>query len=397
MGSFITLGLGKLELDWSKNTLSRNHSALFLPGDIKQAPYYYADGVTEQKPAYVRSLRSVVRRLEMLGYTMSDCEERYEEEVAAVPEYYPAPVLSYAEFARVLRSINVVAVDLPEEGDYDLGEYVAQAIMRDPELTNTDKRLASLTSEDGTFFENLDPYITLRLLAENPANLDQDVIWRLEDAIEGGWVTRTEVYKGVPEDELCLVVTEGSSDGAILRHSLPVVAPDIADFFDFVDMSENYPFTGTGNLYRFCQGLARIKIQNRILVVLDNDTAGREAHRRIMKLQLPARMHVAMLPDLNTCRNVSTLGPSGATREDINGKAVSIEWFLDLASGRSHEPVVRWTSYNAELDAYQGELLDKDSYTRSFLEAVKRGKDYDFAKLRYLWEHLVSACTRRGA
>ena len=45
----------------------------------------------------------------------------------------------------------------------------------------------------------------------------------------------------------------------------------LRDFFDFVDMTENYPFTGAGNLYRFCQGLARIRIQNRILVVLDND------------------------------------------------------------------------------------------------------------------------------
>ena len=29
------------------------------------------------------------------------------------------------------------------------------------------------------------------------------------------------------------------------REALPIVARDVSDFFEFVDMSENYPFTGT--------------------------------------------------------------------------------------------------------------------------------------------------------
>ncbi len=30
MGSFITLGVGKLEIDWGKNNLFKNHSKLFF-------------------------------------------------------------------------------------------------------------------------------------------------------------------------------------------------------------------------------------------------------------------------------------------------------------------------------------------------------------------------------
>ncbi len=70
MGSLVTLGVGRLEIDWGKNNFFLNHSALFLPEDIRDAPYYYADDVVEQKPAFVRALRSVARRLEMLGYTL---------------------------------------------------------------------------------------------------------------------------------------------------------------------------------------------------------------------------------------------------------------------------------------------------------------------------------------
>ncbi|MDI1451760.1 HEPN/Toprim-associated domain-containing protein [Polyangium sp. 6x1] len=238
MGSLISLGLASLELDWGKNDFFRNHSALFLPGDVKLATYYYAEGVTEQKRAFVRPLRSVVRRLEMLGFTLQDCQRRYDEAVSDVPSYYPAPILSYAQFANVLKNVNVGAVAIPEEGDYDLGEYASNAIMNDPEFTKTEHLLGSLRSDEGTFFENIDPYIILRLLAENPQNLDQDVVWRIADVVDGGWAEEDSLYEGIPRTESCLVVTEGSSDGAILRHSLPVVAPDIADFFDFVDMSE---------------------------------------------------------------------------------------------------------------------------------------------------------------
>ena len=176
MGSIITLRLGALELDWGKNEFFANHSALFLPSDMARALYYYADGVIEEKPAFVRSLRSTVRRLDLLGYTLQDCRQRYDEVVAAMPSYYPAPVLTFERLARVLRNVNVAAVRLPEDGDYNLGEYVARAIFVDPEFTKTESQLGSLTDEDGTFFENLDPYIALRLLAENPQNLDQEVV-----------------------------------------------------------------------------------------------------------------------------------------------------------------------------------------------------------------------------
>jgi HEPN/Toprim N-terminal domain 1 len=394
MGSIISLSLGTLELDWGKNSFFRNHSPLFMPDDVRSAPYYYAEGVIEDKPAFVRSLRSIIRRLELLGYMLVDCERLYEGAIAGTPSYYSAPALTFERFARVMRNVNVRAVRIPEdEGDYDLGEYVAREIFADPEFTKTENQLGSLTREDGTFFENLDPYVPLRLLAENPQNIDQEVVWRFADVLDGGWMDEDELYEGVSQKDRCLVVTEGSSDGAILREALSLVGSDVADFFEFVDMSENYPFTGTGNLFRFCQELARIKIQNSILIVLDNDTAGHTASRRITALELPPRMRVAVLPDLEECRKVRTLGPSGTHYEDINGRAVSIEWFLDTSIPGHPEPTVRWTAYNDELNAYQGELVDKEAYTRHFFATVKRGAKRDWPKLARLWEHLLATCT----
>jgi hypothetical protein len=42
MGSMIHLTLGRIELDWGKNSGFADHSALFRPDDLTTIPYYYA-------------------------------------------------------------------------------------------------------------------------------------------------------------------------------------------------------------------------------------------------------------------------------------------------------------------------------------------------------------------
>lgn len=395
MGSYITLGLGNLEVDWAKNYLGRNHSALFQADDYKTAPYFYVDNIVEERKAFVRPLRSVLKRIELLGFTLPECERLYNEMAATLPAHCERPFLTFAEFADVMKGVAAKQFQLPKrEEEEDFDEFSLRDVFKHPEFIKGDARLADLGYDERDFFQNLEPYLLLRLLAENPANLSQDVVWRTDEVVEGGWVSEDQLYEGIPPESVCLVVTEGSSDGSILRHALPRVAPDIVDFFDFVDMTENYPFTGTGNLYRFCQGLARIRIQNRILVVLDNDTAGREIEQRVLsELDLPASMRVTVLPALEECRRMKTLGPTGEHWEDINGRAVAIECFLDFASAGCVEPTIRWTSYNSKMETYQGELLQKESYTRAFLDAVKHDSKYNYTKLAQLWDYLVKICT----
>jgi HEPN/Toprim N-terminal domain 1 len=395
MGTILNFSLGNLELDWGKASSIENHSVLFLPVDIRPVSYYYPDELIVEKPAFVRSLRLIVRRLDLLGYTIEECRRRYEAAASTTPTHYPAPVLSFDQFADALSKVDIEAFvrsDPDEYEDYDLGEFVTSQIFADPEFTKINKRLESLVRDDGIFFENLEPHLILRLLAENSQNLDREVVWRFADFVDAGWYSEEDVYYGIQQRDRCLLVTEGSSDGAILRRALPIVAPDVEDFFEFVDMSENYPFTGTGNLVRFCQGLARIKIQNRILVVVDNDTAGREARSRIVELDLPPLMRIAVLPDLEECRTVKTLGPTGEHSENINGRALSIEWFLNTSIDGHPEPTVRWTSYSERQRAYQGELVNKAAYTRNFFETANNPERCDWSKLRLLWDHLIAAC-----
>ena len=267
-------------------------------------------------------------------------------------------------------------------------------ILADPEFTKTEADLASLSQHDGTFFENLDPYIILRLLCENRDNLGQNVIWRFQDVMSSGWISDNldDLYEGLGDAGRFLVVTEGSSNSSILKASLPLVAPDVADFFSFIGMTDNYSFTGTGNLFRFCQGLAAIRIQNKILVVLDADATGSETLQKIGKLTLPRNLRVTCLPLLEDCREFKTFGPPGQSIEDVNGRGVAIECFLDLKYSSDRDPAVRWTSFNRELDSYQGELVGKERYTRAFFAAAGKDAAYDLSKLSGLWKHLLAEC-----
>ncbi|HYG89161.1 MAG TPA: HEPN/Toprim-associated domain-containing protein [Azospirillum sp.] len=93
MGSMIHLAVGRLEIDWGKNSGFTDHSALFQPGDLAQVPYYYVkeDGGTYTdtageeryelevvyKDGMSKPLWQVVDRIELLGHTLAHCEREF--------------------------------------------------------------------------------------------------------------------------------------------------------------------------------------------------------------------------------------------------------------------------------------------------------------------------------
>lgn len=154
-------------------------------------------------------------------------------------------------------------------------------------------------------------------------------------------------------------------------------------------MEEHYPFTGTGNLFRFCQGLSRINIQNNVLVIFDNDAAGVEKYQQLSNLNKPKNMQICKLPDHEHFSCFKTIGPNGTSTENINGAAVAIECFLDLKSISERDRCVRWTSYNRELQRYQGEIEGKDALVRAFKQANLTDGRYDTSRLEFLLDYLV--------
>lgn len=117
----------------------------------------------------------------------------------------------------------------------------------------------------------------LQVFAQNTENSDTEVTWEFGPIVDAGWVQREKFRAGAFQKQKVLIATEGTSDTRIIQRALQVLRPNVADFFNFVDVDERHPYWGTGNLVKFAEGLLRIEVLNQVLFVFDNDAEGVDA------------------------------------------------------------------------------------------------------------------------
>ena len=133
------------------------------------------------------------------------------------------------------------------------------------------------------------------------------------------------------------------------------------DFLSIVVVSESHPFSGTGNLVKFAEGLAKIDVHNQVVFVFDNDAEGLDAQQRLSLFTLPPNLRGMLLPQLDVFRTFHAQGPEGVHNSDINRRAAAIECYLDLKVGGHLEAKVVWTNYKKTLGIYQGSLENKET------------------------------------
>lgn len=401
MDTTVRLSVGRLEVDWGRNFGYADHSQLFQTGDFGEVPYYHAKGevsfkegqeerefdvATEMGGGLSKPLVEVVDRMELLGYSMSYARREFEH-VCRMTNV-DTTKFNFEQLAEALAKLDVRSVSV----DYGEGERYArffryvlfyklglQNLVDDPEYVRT---------VAGEGMENLSVFTVLHLVAQNPSARGLSVSWQLADVEEAGWGREESIVRPLDQENRFLIVTEGSTDAKILKHALSLLKPHLADFFDFVDMSEGYPFAGAGNLYRFTKGLISIGVRNNVVVLYDNDAEGVFEFGRTKELNLLDNMRVLKLPDLPEFQQFQTIGPSGQELADINGRGAAIECYLDTGP----EAVVRWKNYKKQLDVYQGALVDKADVMKSFLAQKELSEDFDFSRITSVVSMLVSEC-----
>ena len=417
MGTEISLDLAGLNVDWCKNGRGIDHGFLFQSNDRRRVPWEDDDHDDDpdrplREMAFIRPLRSVVPRLELLGHTLATAKVDYERVAAVcveerrslrehgIDKEAPLELMSFGEFTEFVTRHAIIDLDGSysshvgdERGRRMKGRFANNAVTgRVPTTYAHDVHGYSERGYFGSLIGFLHPYNVLRLLAENKRNLDADLEWRYGPLVCNGWAEESEFVSEARRAQTFLIATEGSSDTHIIRHAISLLRPDIVDFFRFVDVTEGYPFTGAGNLVRFAQGLARIDVHNQMLFLLDNDAEGVNACRRIGELALPGNMRAATLPELERFRNFRTRGPDGTGTANINGRAATIECYLDLAAETTSPTEVAWTAYKKDLGVYQGELLCKERYTKTFLKRASTINGYDMSGLTHVLDMIFTEC-----
>ena len=355
MGTNIKLEIAGMTLDWCKNSRGTDHGALFQDADRKrtysdQIDYDYFrendEDLASMEMAFVRKLKDILPRLDLLGFTREVARLEYQAVVEACREEdsydddgnteKPQDIMSFDEFSAFIAAYPIETMDdayhNKKDGEQIKGRFSSDtAIQRIPYSLSCD-----FTYSERSYFGNLisflHSYSILRLLAENTQNKEANVVWQYGPLVESGWAKETEFTPCAKRTQTFLLATEGSSDAHILKHAISILCPEIEDFFRFIDVKESHPFSGAGSLVKFAEGLAKIDVHNQIVFLFDNDGEGYDACRRIKKLSLPPNMRAIMLPQLEQFRTFPARGPEGIINADINGRAAAIECYLDINS-----------------------------------------------------------------
>lgn len=395
----INLSVGHLEIDWRKSYTFSNHSQLFQSSDITQVPYYYVDEnnsceldengdnlITEFKDGLSKPLIQVIDRVNLLGYTSRYAHQEFE--YISRLHGLDCGKFRFDDLARALATVDVQSISADYGEGEDFGRFFRRHIFDRLGFGEVVDDPHYVKFSAGEAMENLSANTILQLVAQNPLARSLPVNWQFADLEDEDWAERDEFVKPLDPSDRFLVVTEGSSDARIIEHALSLLKPHIADFFYFVDMAEGYPFTGTGNLFNFAKGLISISIQNNVVIVYDNDAEGVSNFNRTVKLNLPDNLRVLKLPDLPELEEFNTVGPSGRSISDINGRAASIECYLDVGP----DSAVQWNNFNKDLEVYHGELLGKRDIMKNFLRQSVVSENYDFSKIGSVVEMIVSEC-----
>jgi hypothetical protein len=172
------------------------------------------------------------------------------------------------------------------------------------------------------------------------------------------------------------------------------------EYYTFFDFHGTRAAGGASQLIGVIKAFAAAGVANRIVAILDNDTAAHEAKRALRDVRLPGHMVVLHYPPRDWLVAYPTVGPSGEADLDINGRAANLEMYLGrdvLTSGGLLERV-QWAGYSPAMQAYQGELVNKgEVITRWHAKADQALADprslvvENWEDLRVIWQHIFAA------
>ncbi|WP_080134676.1 HEPN/Toprim-associated domain-containing protein [Bradyrhizobium sacchari] len=227
---------------------------------------YYQNNPEEQselaahEAAFVRPLKRVLPRLQLLGYTLEHARAEYESLVdstmettdnAPPEEAELASILTFEEFCSLAcrypissLSSEYIEFDTPEREQLAQGRLANDDdIDRVPWAGNSD-----LYWSEASYFSSklcvLSAPAMLQVFGLSPANAEADVIWQFGPLVNAGWAARESFQSGARRAQSILVATEGASDARIVSRALEILRPDVADFFRFIDVEERHHFWG---------------------------------------------------------------------------------------------------------------------------------------------------------
>ncbi|MFE2075702.1 hypothetical protein [Streptomyces misionensis] len=320
---------------------------------------------------YSATVETVAKRLSLMGFTPHRSKQEMSSRLRELREFDGDDAIYVREPGATEHVRHTI--DCEEVVEIGLHALITSSKSTEVKEPLTGLEAACLDALELFREHDEDPRTLLAALLDGQAT---DTIVRLDlhDLLSAGYFTRHDAVSEVALQELAvemassgpiIVMTEGTTDARFLKRGLQIVAPDLAGYFTFLDPDAKAA-GGAPELVKSLRAFAAAGIMNRVIALVDNDAAGRQAVKTLSSAPLPGRFKVCLLPDLDYVKDYPTLGPTGDTRYDINGRACSVEFYfgLDCLLTASGDPFpVRWTGFNNAINDYQGELVPRDKKT----------------------------------
>ena len=173
--------------------------------------------------------------------------------------------------------------------------------------------------------------------------------------------------------EPAIVLTEGSFDAHALGYGLRLLRPHLVPLIKFFEHDLGVE-GGAGAAIKTLKSFTAAGIRNRVVALLDNDSAAHDAALALRRFELPGHFTVLHYPDLALAKKYPTLGPQGDAIMDVNGLAGAIELYLGsdvLLDETGTLNPVQWKGRMPGIKRYQGEIVDKALIQKRFLTKVK--------------------------
>ncbi len=408
MGEFAVLSIDGYEL-----TQFKNHP--FGYGAPEWLTIFRDGDRVKGRRAYQCDASDVRDRLEVMGFTMHRTEVAYRrrrrehirelrERRESMPDLYDEET---EEEIRVLAELDLKAwmdsFAQLKRGSVTL-PYGGRKIRIDP-ATRVLKEVPEDDDYVGEFgFPNIDPRCFLRAVVEAVGGRGL-ITFDYSDLVTAGYLPRSarpsadaeSFLLGDPSAGRIVVLTEGTTDRRALVGAVGVLAPHLMDYFAFFDFEGSNAEGGAGALVRMIRAFVGAGIRNRTIAVFDNDTAARTALSSLRGAKLPKNVRVLQLPPLRLGKRYPTIGPSGRTAANINGRAGSIELYFGEDVLRRDDGTltpIRWKSLDAGSKAWHGNFDDKAKLQQAFDRKVQRWRGKKVPPTERTWDGMRAIINR---
>jgi HEPN/Toprim N-terminal domain 1 len=416
MGTWTELTVSGFDLIGSKSAIIPEVMTIFRESDRKEtlvpaAPGDVANAEPEEGPelkiVYVTTVRNAIARLEVMGFTRKRVAGEFEAQRKQWVEYCEQSVAEGEDvYADKLEILSALTYDTYAAA---FGEIVRSGLraypfddLDQPGLEPLKKYILDQHDDEPFGFFMTDWRALIRMACD-AVDADAVVEQDISALVDGGYYDRDEpvcttsiaaLVAAHPENAPRIILTEGPSDSRILGAALRLLYPHLADYYTFLDFEGTRAAGGASAVITSIKAFAAAGITNRMIALLDNDTAAREARRALRQIQLPVNIAVHHYPPLDALRSYPTLGPTGLAVLDVNGLAASIELYVGrdcLVDAAGQLRPVHWRGYNEALGEYHGEVTAKDQIQSAFFQKIQAATNNPAALAAGDWEglHLI--------